>query len=60
MKLEVLSNQTNATNWIIAGIKRRTSKLEDTNDEICEEVAKELGFEFERKQDGNLSFKDKQ
>lgn len=59
MKLEVLSKESNATNWIIAGLKRRVKDLNDTTDELCEEVANELGFKFERKQNGNYSFEDK-
>lgn len=58
MILEILSKQANASNWIIAGLKRRGTNLNDTTDEICEEVADELGFIFEHKENGNLSFED--
>jgi hypothetical protein len=59
MKLEVLSKESNATTWIIAGLKRRVKNLDEATEETCEEVAKELGFKFERKQNGNYSFEDK-
>lgn len=60
MKLEVLSIQGQATNWIIAGLKRRNYTYYDDVVDLCEEVAKELKMEFELKQDGTLFFKDKQ
>ena len=65
MNVEVLSIHPNASTWIIAGLKRRTSNLinlstQHTLDGLCNEVADELGFEYERKDNGNLYFKDKQ
>lgn len=59
MILEVVCKNQNATNWIIAGIKRR-SKLEQMNEEICEEVAKELNLKFELKEKETYYFEDKQ
>jgi len=59
MNLEVLSNNVNATEQILMGIRRR-SEIKDANDEVCEEVAKELRLKFERKENGDLLFKDLQ
>ena len=60
MKLEVLSTHSNATNWIIMGLKRRIQNINEATDEICEEVAEELGFEFKKKDDNIYYFGDKQ
>lgn len=59
MNLEVLSNNVNATEQILMGIRRR-SEIKDASDEVCEEVAKELRLKFERKENGDLLFKDLQ
>lgn len=64
MKLEVLSNNVNATNWIIAGLKRRTNNLNDLHYpqaiQYCKEIAQELNLVFELKENNNLYFGDKQ
>lgn len=65
MHIEVTSVNPNATNQILMGLKRRDI-IRAKGDELfnlvldCEEVAKELGYDFEYKENGDLSFKDKQ
>ena len=58
MNLQVLSVESNATNWIIAALKRRTSKLKEIDDEMCEEVAKELKLKYTKQENGDLYFED--
>lgn len=58
MNIEVLSVESNATNWIIMALKRRTNKLKEIDDEMCEEVAKELRMKYTKKDNGDLYFED--
>lgn len=53
--LEVLSNEPNTTNRILMAFKRRGNIFNDDN---CNQVAKELRLIFEKKDNGNLFFKD--
>lgn len=55
MIIEVLSSESNKTNWVLMAFRRRGNIF---TDEICNEVAKELRLNFERKNDGHLFFKD--
>lgn len=48
MQLQVTSNQSNMTAWILAGFNRRVNTMNDVTDEICLDVAKELRLDFER------------
>ena len=57
MQLQVTSNQSNMTAWILAGFNRRVNTMNDVTDEICLDVAKELRLDFEREND-ILLFKD--
>lgn len=59
MKLEVLSKEPNATNWILAGFKRRTNSVKEIDDELCNEVAEELKMRYTKKENGDLLFEDK-
>ena len=60
--LEVLSKESNATNWIISGLNRHKLQSTDYTDNIvsiCKEVANELQFTFEHKENNIMSFTDK-
>jgi hypothetical protein len=60
--LETRCKESQAHNWILAGLRRRFTTQEQFENQIevlCLDVASELGLNFEYTQLGVLLFKDK-